>query len=91
MFYFDPRVYCWSCMEVVLLVFRLRIFSPVCASAQAKKKALAALNRQLQKAQDELHAQKKRRDDLGPQGIKLKESIKTLERQVNVKIEHPCS
>lgn len=50
---------------------------------QAKKKELSRLNRELGKAQAELNRQKRLRDDMGPQHIKLKESITTLKRQVN--------
>ena len=51
-------------------------------SVQAKKKELSRLNRELSKAQAELNRQKRLRDDMGPQHIKLKESITTLKRQV---------
>lgn len=51
-------------------------------SLQAKKKEMARLNRELHQAQAELNQQKRLRDDLGPQHIKLKESISTLKRQV---------
>eukprot|EP00752_Nemacystus_decipiens_P006829 g6131.t1 len=49
---------------------------------KAKKKELSRLNRELGKAQAELNRQKRLRDDMGPQHIKLKESITTLKRQV---------
>lgn len=49
---------------------------------QARKKDLAGRNRELQQAQANLDKQKRLRQDLGPQRIKLKESIKTLARQV---------
>ncbi|CAM9705754.1 unnamed protein product, partial [Hapterophycus canaliculatus] len=49
---------------------------------KAKKRELARLNRELQAAQAELNEQKRKRDDMGPQHIKLKESISTLKRQV---------
>lgn len=50
--------------------------------AQAKKKELSRLNRELSKASAGLNRQKRLRDDMGPRHIKLKESITTLKRQV---------
>lgn len=52
--------------------------------AQSKKKEMARLNRELQKAQAELNQQKRLRDDMGPQHIKIKEGISTLKRQVGI-------
>eukprot|EP00903_Cladosiphon_okamuranus_P011947 g11221.t1 len=49
---------------------------------KAKKKELSRLNRELSKAQAELNRQKRLRDDMGPQHIKIKEGISTLKRQV---------
>ncbi|CAB1120002.1 unnamed protein product [Ectocarpus sp. CCAP 1310/34] len=49
---------------------------------KSKKKEMARLNRELQKAQAELNRQKRLRDDMGPQHIKIKEGISTLKRQV---------
>eukprot|EP00904_Undaria_pinnatifida_P004394 jgi/Undpi1/13956/HiC_scaffold_9.g03607.m1 len=49
---------------------------------KAKKRQMAMLNRELHAAQADLHKQKRLRDDLGPQRIKLKESVSTLQRQV---------
>ncbi|CAM9820276.1 unnamed protein product, partial [Ectocarpus fasciculatus] len=49
---------------------------------KSKKKEMARLNRELQKAQAELNQQKRLRDDMGPQHIKIKEGISTLKRQV---------
>ncbi|CAM9781499.1 unnamed protein product, partial [Ectocarpus sp. 8 AP-2014] len=39
---------------------------------KSKKKEMARLNRELQKAQAELNQQKRLRDDMGPQHIKIK-------------------
>lgn len=44
------------------------------------------LNRELQAAQSDLHKQKRLRDDLGPQNIKLKESVSTLQRQARPRL-----
>lgn len=44
------------------------------------------LNRELQAAQSDLHKQKRLRDDLGPQNIKLKESVSTLQRQARPRV-----
>ncbi|CBN77803.1 structural maintenance of chromosomes 1 protein [Ectocarpus siliculosus] len=49
---------------------------------KSKKKEMARLNRELQKAQAELNQQKRLRDDMGPQHIKIKGGISTLKRQV---------
>ena len=64
-----------------MLYHAVHIFNFGCF-IQAKKKELSRLNRELSKAQAELNRQKRLRDDMGPQHIKLKESISTLKRQV---------
>lgn len=43
------------------------------------------MNRKLQQSAKALDQQKRLREDLGPQRIKLKEGIKTLSRQVRMK------
>lgn len=72
-----------------MLYHAVHIFN-FCCFIQAKKKELSRLNRELSKAQAELNRQKRLRDDMGPQHIKLKESISTLKRQVRCSTAPVC-